>query len=230
MDSPHMLIPPVTPGGMSGRMLQNLIATDSPLIVEVGANDGSHTLDFLKLFPRARIFAFEPDSRAFAKLKARVANRGVALFNVAVGGKDGEAEFHVSGGLPPNSSPEMQTYYAQGWDQSGSLRAPKTHTAVWPWCRFEKTISVPVKRLDTWTRENGIERIDFIWADVQGAEGDLIQGGRETLSKTRFFYTEYSNDEWYEGQPNLAQLATLLPDFRILERYARDVLFKNKTL
>jgi 2-O-methyltransferase len=226
---PTVVLPAVTPGGITGSLTKNLLGTDAPLIVEIGANDGSHTLVF-KLFLRPKIFAFEPDPRAFAKLKRRVANKGVALFNVAIGSKDGEAEFHMSSGLPPNMPPEMEGYYAQGWDRSGSLHTPKTHTTAWPWCKFEKTISVPVKRLDSWLHENGIERIDFVWADAQGAEGDLIEGGREAFARTRFFYTEYSNDEWYEGQPNLAQLIALLPNFSVLQRYSMDVLFKNNTL
>ncbi|MEN9248224.1 MAG: hypothetical protein Q6L50_08560 [Gloeomargarita sp. GMQP_bins_120] len=36
---------------------------------------------------------------------------------------------------------------------------------------------------------------DFIWADVQGAEVDLIQGGLQALANTRYFYTEYANTE-----------------------------------
>jgi hypothetical protein len=84
-----------------------------------------------------------------------------------------------------------------------------------------------VKRLDTWAAQNGIARVDFIWADVQGAEGDLISGGKDTLARTRFFYTEYSNDEWYEGQPTLAQIMDMLPNFRILQRYPMDVLLEN---
>jgi 2-O-methyltransferase len=225
-----VVLPAVTPGGITAGLMKNLVGTDAPLIVEVGANDGSHTMEFCKHFPRARIFAFEPDPRAFAKLKVRAASRGVALFNMAIGSKDGEAEFHMSSGLPPDASPEMLAHYTQGWDQSGSLRAPKTHTTIWPWCKFEKTISVPVKRLDSWLHENGAERIDFLWADVQGAEGDLIKGGRKALARTRFFHTEYSNDEWYEGQPNLAQLMALLPNFSVLQRYSMDVLFKNNAL
>jgi len=41
---------------------------------------------------------------------------------------------------------------------------------------------------------------------MQGAEGDLIAGGQETVANTHYLYTEYSDDEWYEGQPTLAQL------------------------
>jgi 2-O-methyltransferase len=149
---------------------------------------------------------------------------------MAIGAIDGEAEFHASSGLPPNFPPEERFNYSQGWDQSGSLRPPKTHKIVWPWCKFEKTMIVQVRRLDSWIRENDLHQIDLIWADTQGAEGELIAGAVEALIKTRFFYTEYSNDEWYEGQPNLTQIANMLPNFSIVHRFTMDVLFKNTTM
>jgi hypothetical protein len=64
---------------------------------------------------------------------------------------------------------------------------------------------------------------------MQGAEGDLISGGRSTLGHTRYLYTEYSDEEWYEGQPNLARLIDMLPNFSVLKRYPMDVLFKNNS-
>ena len=85
-------------------------------------------------------------------------------------------------------------------------------------------------RLDTWTAENGLEAVDFIWADVQGAEGDLIAGARQTLARTRYFYTEYSNEEWYQGQPSLADIIEMLSGFDIVARYSMDALFANRAL
>lgn len=221
---------PVTPGILNLAYLRELVDNSASVVLEIGANDGSHTLQFLKLFPLARIYAFEPDPRALAKLKANVSDPRVSVFDMAIGAEDGQAEFHVSSGLPPDASPEDRLNYAQGWDQSGSLRPPKTHRTVWPWCKFEDKISVQVRRLDSWARENGVEQIDLIWADTQGAEGDLIAGGRETLARTRFLYTEYSNNEWYEGQPNLRQIANMLPGFEILHRFSMDGLFRNVAL
>jgi FkbM family methyltransferase len=223
-------LPPITPGALNPDYLRYVVGGDARVIVEIGANDGTHTRGFLKLFPNAKIYAFEPDRRAVAKLKANVTDSRVSVFDIAIGAKDGEAEFHVSSGLPPNASAQDRINLPEGWDQSGSLRAPKTHTAVWPWCKFEKKSVVPVKRLDSWARENGIDRVDLIWADTQGAEGDLIAGGAEVLARTRFFYTEYSNDEWYEGQPSLNQIAEMLPGFTILHRFAMDALFKNSAI
>ena len=74
------------------------------------------------------------------------------------------------------------------------------------------------------------EIVDFIWADLQGAEGDLVAGGQATLAKTRYLYAEYSNEEWYEGQPTLQQLMDMLPNFAILHRFTIEVLLKNTAL
>jgi FkbM family methyltransferase len=221
-------LPPVSPGELDPHYLKQLLGADAALILEIGANDGTHTSRFLTDFPSATIYAFEPDPRASAKFKARTHQDRVHLFEFAIGAEDGESEFHASSGLPDGMPLSEQKSYPLGWDQSGSLRAPKSHTAVWPWVKFETKIKIAVKRLDTWAKEYGIETVDLIWADMQGAEGDLIAGGKDTLARTRYLYTEYSDDEWYEGQPTLAQLAKMLPSFSIIRRYPMDVLFKNR--
>jgi FkbM family methyltransferase len=175
---------PVIPGEISPDSLRDLLGTDAPVILDIGANDGTHTKTFLKLFPKAIIYAFEPDPRAVARFRANI-NIGdprVKLFEGAIGDQDGEAEFHVSSGFPPGTTPEHKVKFPLGWDLSGSLRAPKKHKEIWPWCKFESTIKVPVLRLDTWADFNDVRKIDFIWADTQGAEGDLITGGKMTLA------------------------------------------------
>ena len=99
-----------------------------------------------------------------------------------------------------------------------------------PWCTFDQLIKVKTLTLDTWCKNEGVEGIDFIWADVQGAEGDLISGGKQALARTRYLYTEYSNRELYEGQLRLQTLLSLVPDFTIVHRFAADVLLKNTRL
>jgi len=220
-------LPAIKPGLIDAAYFRSVVGIDAKVIVEIGANNGGHTGDFLKMFPSAKIYCFEPDKRAAAKFRAKINDPRVTLFELAIGAEDGETEFHVSSGLPPNS-PEAQKLYPQGWDQSGSIRPPKTHTKVWPWVTFEQKTRVRVQRLDTWAKTHGIEKIDLIWADVQGAESDLILGALNTLKSTRVFYTEYSNDEWYEGQASLTQLVDMLPDFELTDRFSMDVLFKNK--
>jgi FkbM family methyltransferase len=139
-----------------------LIGSDARVILEIGAHHGEHTVAFYKIFPNATIYAFEPDPRAIAKFKANISNPRIRLFESAIGVKDGKTKFHLSSGLPPNISPAEAAYYPQGWDQSGSLRTPKTHRTKWPWCKFDSTITVKVQSLDSWARKHGIGAVEFI--------------------------------------------------------------------
>ena len=208
--------------------LPALLGKDDPVILDIGCNDGEHTTQFLKWFPESRVYAFEPDARARSRYDKSVFSFRATLFDIALGSKDGEAEFYPSNGFPTQ---EWRDHIPAGWDKSGSLRKPLEHLAMFPWCKFDPPVKVKVKRLDTWASEHGIDHIDLIWADVQGAEADLIEGGREALRRTRYFYTEYANEELYEGEIGLAQICDLLPCFEIMAIYrGGNALFKNKEM
>jgi 2-O-methyltransferase len=221
-------LPPITSGRYDLAQLPLLILNDKPVILDIGCNDGTHTSQFLKLFKNATVFSFEPDPRAQKRFKEQVTDPRATLFEMAISAEDGMVDFHVSGGLP--RATELRARFPDGWDQSGSIRTPKKHLEVHPWCKFDQTIRIKTMRLDTWSEANHIGLIDFIWADVQGAEIDLITGGRNTLMRTCYLYTEYSNDELYEGQLNLRALLDLLPDFEVVYRFDNDVLLKNKII
>jgi FkbM family methyltransferase len=207
------------------KTIVSLVNKPNPTILDIGCNDGTDTLAFLSLFPDARIFSFEPDPRAAQKFRAKVDSPRAQFFSIAVGAEDGRVQFYQSSGNPAEVD-DMPS-----WDLSGSIRKPKAHLRVHPWCTFEQQIEIPLLRLDTWAAEHNVHDVDFIWADMQGAEGDLIIGGEKTLTNTRYLYTEYSNDELYEGQPTLDQLKSMLPSgFELLELYQNDVLFRNTRL
>lgn len=212
----------VSPGTLAPEEIPALLGKANPTIIEVGANCGQTTQEMLRVMPGATIYAFEPDPRAIAKFHRTLTHQNVHLFECAVGSLNGSTTFYQSSGGEDLAGCE------EGWDLSGSIRKPCTHLRVWPWVKFEKQIEVPVTTLDTWANRYGIHGADFLWADVQGAEGDLINGARSLLGSTAYFYTEYSNDEWYEGQISLAELIQQLPGFELIRRYPMDALFRNK--
>jgi FkbM family methyltransferase len=201
--------------------IRDLVGRPDPVILEVGANAGTHSKLFLDTFPDCRLFCFEPDVRAIARWKRAINDRRALLAPIALGATDGNVPFHVSGGLETPQRPD-------GYDKSGSLRAPKTVLQRWPFLTFPKTTEIQCMQLDTWLASTNLDRIDFIWADVQGAEEDLILGAGRALQITRFFYTEYSNEEWYEGQINLSGLIEALPDFEVAALFPADVLFRRQ--
>jgi len=186
--------------------------------LELGAHIGLDTAK-LAAFPGVQLHTFEPDPSNV------VPERYNVTFNrAAVASKDGELPFHRSewrGDVP--------------WTCSGSIHKPTGHLTAYPDVEFGETIMVPTVALDTYCREHGIERIDFIWADIQGAERDMILGARETLKHTRYLYTEYCDTPLYDGQPTLGEIFILLPGWRMLANWPSgeafaDVLLENGAL
>jgi 2-O-methyltransferase len=193
------------------------------LFIEVGANDGSDTRRLLGAFPSMTIECFEPDARAIRLWRRTVRDDRARLHECAIGATDGVTSFFMSSGAPQGREHE----FPEGWHLSGSIRRPTGHLGTYPWCEFPTETEVTVRSLDSWSKEFGIGAVDFIWADVQGAERDLIEGGLKTLARTRFLYTEYSEAELYEGQRGLKELLEMLPGWSIHTQFSGDVLLQN---
>jgi FkbM family methyltransferase len=213
---------PMEHGHLTVAELKPLIGRDDPTILEIGANVGQTTEDMLREMPRSRIYCFEPEPRAIKKFKERISSPNVSLFECAVGDRNGVVTFNQSTGEGA----------AKDWDQSGSIRKPKLHLQTWPTVKFETQIEVPIVRLDDWAIDKTLDQVDLIWADVQGAESDLIAGGASVIRSTRFFFTEYGAIEWYEGQISLDELCGPLFDLGLVlyRKFSMDALFVNKNL
>ena len=209
--------------------VKRLVGTESPFILEIGCNDGTDTLRFLDEMPGATIHCFEPDPRPIERFKSNLdGDQRVHLHEVAVCDKDGEAVFHGSSGQVPNPSPSAAHYWhLPECDLSGSLYRPTGHLKATPWMSWpeERQFMTRTIRLDSWLQFYDPPAIDFIWADVQGAEHTLIQGATEALARTRYFYTEFYDRPMYQGQQPLAKLRNLLPRFTLEGTHGHNALF-----
>lgn len=201
-----------------------LIGREDPVILELGCNDGGDSRRLLEAFTGVRLHCFEPDSRPLARFN--IQDSRCVLHQIAIAAEDGPLDLHLSGGLPPDGR-------MTDWDLSSSIHLPTRHLAVHPWCTFDRTSQVEGRRLDSWLAEHAeIATIDLIWVDFQGAEGDLIRGGRKSLrQKTRYLYTKFCNSPMYEGQITRKQILAQLPEFEcigIFEGY--KMLLRNRVL
>lgn len=211
--------------------IASLVSRSNATILEIGANDGTDTRRLAKLFPYGDVIAFEPDPRAAQRFRARTDDARIHLFEIAIGAEIGKTIFHQSGGTwPYGEDQRLLQGIPLDWDQSGSIRKPKLHVEVYPWVKFDNDIEVSITTLDKWAEETGVKLVDFIWADVQGAEVDLIKGAQSMLRWSRYLYTEFSKIELYDGAPNVEEISSLLPDFELLEIFEQDALFINKNL
>ena len=204
-----------------------------PIFVEFGMCDGYHSQLMINLLSSSgkpfTYNGFEPNYELFKNIRL-LYNQDlgkVSIFNVAVGGKNDIADFYISGGFGIENG---QSYYA-----SSSIRKPKLVLEYWKGMTFEKQ-QIQVITFDNHIKANNLDGkiIDFVWADIQGAEIDLIKGGKKAFENVKYFYTEYCNKELYDGLIGLDEICKMLPYFEVVYDYAGeifgDVLLKNTKL
>lgn len=166
------------------------------LIVDLGANTGDWTADVLAAIPSARILAVEPYPVAHARLSQRFAEATtVRVEGRAVSSTIGDATFHVA-----------------ARDVFGSLLRPEPELeAVYgPDARTTSSITVPTVTLDHLV---GGEPVSLLKVDVQGAELDVFEGGRNTLASTQAVLIEVNFVSHYRGGSGFADVHDALGDF-----------------
>ncbi len=211
-------------------IIKNLELNSDSIVFEIGSHMGFDTEELYKLSNHAIIHGFEPDPRNYAILMERSINNIAKLNNVAVSDVNGDTDFYLSSGVLPH--PTGNDYYDNNdWTASSSLYKFKNHTEIYPWCKTSEVIKVKTITLDEYCKSNNIDKIDFIWMDVQGAEYLVFKGAKDILEKTKYIYTEYSNDELYEGQKNLSDMLSILPgEWLSIECEGDNVLLKNQNI
>lgn len=180
---------------------KDLVARESPVIFEIGANNGDDSVKLLNEFVNPIYHGFEPDKEVFNILEQRLSsfNGKIYLTCAAVSDFSGEAEFYVAN----------NTY-------SSSLKKPVLHKEIYPSVLFDKKTIVKTITLDQYASDNNISYCDLAWIDVQGAEDLVIKGGTEFFKNTKYIYTEFSNVELYEKALNQFGIIELLPYFKMV--------------
>lgn len=179
-------------------IMRNLVAAETPLIIDAGAHVGLAAARFRELFPRAMIHCFEPFPESFERLKTSVGQRApIELHKVALAAADGQAEFSVNRNSATNSLLASDQDAARYWRSD----APKT----------TNTLTVPTQALEEFARERKIDAIDILKMDVQGGEYEVLKGAAELLSRQAIglIYMELITAPTYVGQHRMREYLDL---------------------
>lgn len=213
--------------------VRQLLGKDNARILEIGASDGTDTVEFLEAFPKGRIDCFECDPLAIRLWKQKIPgdHPRAKLWEFALGEKTGRATFHQSGGRPPAAQWEG----LERWHYSGSLLPPDKHSEYETWLTFPTKIDVEVVALDDWMGEQfgrAWPIWDFAWVDVQGAEANVLRGGQRLVwQRLRYWYCEAHCKPYYHGQATLQEIRSLLPGFVFQSEHSgENFLFRSMEL
>ncbi len=183
------------------KELELLFESSSKLVIfDIGACEGEDSVKFSRQFPNAKIYTFEPLPKNIKRIKENFKTYGVKnakVYPLALSNKAGRATFHVSSGKPPD-------VHDKDWDygnKSSSLLPPGLTKKVHGWLKFKDKISVKTERLDSFLIKEGIDEIDFVYMDVQGAEMMVLDGAGEFIKKIKAIWLEVESVELYKNQP-----------------------------
>lgn len=147
--------------------------SETPFVLDCGANIGMATIYFKWRFPKSTIIAYEPDPEIFKLLKKNVERnrlQGVQLRNVALSGVAGSVDFYVHSKI------------------AGSL-INSTHAG-----RIAEEARSCV-RVDAVTLSSEVKdrNVDFLKMDIEGGERDVFRelDGSDGLRRIKEGVVEY---------------------------------------
>jgi FkbM family methyltransferase len=146
-------------------IIRPLIPKDG-VVFDIGSHAGQYTKLFARLVPQGQVWSFEPAPYALSILRPAV--RLNRLQNVAIrtcGLGDREGEFFLSTPLK----------------EGGSYRFGLAHLGEET--RNARRQRVPITTIDRVVAEEGIERVDFIKADIEGWELRMLHGGETAIAR-----------------------------------------------
>ena len=133
--------------------------------VDIGSNIGYYVLlENMKIGKNGKIWAIEPSPENFSTLKENIElqnGENIKAFNFAIGDKNGEIEFVIS----------KKSNWSKVKSENESVDSEN------------KVINVPLKTLDSFAKENNLERVNLLRMDVEGYENKIILGATQFLNQ-----------------------------------------------
>ncbi len=154
-----------------------------PLIIDCGANIGLSIIYFKKLFPNAKIIAFEPDKEIFNSLSTNINNSNFSdtkLINKALWSEETTLNF-----------------FSEGAD--GGRLALKSDK--------KNIINVKTLKLSSYLKN---QEVDFLKIDIEGAETTVLQECQEYLKNVKNIFVEYHS--FSNKKQDLSKILKILED------------------
>jgi 2-O-methyltransferase len=171
-------------------------------VVIVGANDGSEINRLKHSYPKSRFLCFEPSPQWFDALSRNFRT----------------VDFVEARKLALSNSSGMATFHELPMAGNGSLLPPDL--AKWSIFNQQEDNKVTAFQVQLSTLDveaKSLERIDLLWIDVQGAEGQVLRGSFNTLHRVEAVFLEVAlTDSPYQGALCFSQLDDLLKSFGFL--------------
>jgi len=166
------------------------IVGESPVIFDVGANEGRYAGMISTIFPQGKLYSFEPHPKSYDRLSKRGVDGN--FFQIAVGAENKRCTLYERVDHPDGS--EMASVHEKVITEFHGVESVK--------------IDVEMKTIDTIMKEQNIDCVDFLKIDVEGHELAVIEGATEAIKQGNIKVIQYEFNH-----PNIESKA-FMRDFR----------------
>lgn len=174
------------------RRVQKLLP-ENPVILEAGGRFGEDTKNMKHIWPGATMHVFEPVPSSFEIMKKNVVGLSdVFCYPYALADYEGKTQMYTNENNPGAAS----IGYPVEWNKHEF--------------DTDHPIQVPCTTINAWAARNNIEKIDFMWLDMEGYELYALQYSLDILHSVRAIYTEISFTSVREGSCSYRALREFL--------------------
>ncbi len=174
-------------------------------VLDCGAKGGNEETKWGFLEDRVIIYGFDPDKDECERLNLHAKMRGTKHFYypLCLGGDNSDSrKFYMTKQEYSHSLYPPDEKQNERWKQfaGNKIISGKDNLSL------SRVIDIKTTNLDTWAEQNNISDVDYIKLDVQGAELEILSGGRNLLKKSLGLEIEVEFTELYIGQPLFADV------------------------
>ena len=156
-------------------------------------------------FSASIIYSFEPDPESFDLLTKRDYT-DVNYFNLALSSKIGELSFFRNEISHTNSLFKVNL---ESKDSIGITKAKNSGNVDF-FNNFNSEVKVKTSTLDEICKNNSIHLIDLLKIDVQGAECEVLKGGKNIMRNIKVIIIEISFFDYYENNTTFLDVETII--------------------
>jgi len=139
--------------------MEGVSLNEGDFVIDAGANVGLFSIfSSKKVTEKGKVFSFEPMENVISFLRNNIQSNkrtNIEIFQMALGEEEKEVFFSSDGGF-------------EGYSK-----------------HFGESKNIPVHQItiDNFVEKNKIEKINFIKADIEGSERDMLRGGEKTIKR-----------------------------------------------
>ena len=182
------------------EILKNLLFINKKLkftpdiIIDIGAANGTWAKTARYLFPKAKLFIFEPIPDSFKNIEGVFNNdENSFLFNFALDNKNRMTDFHLNDFSYSSSILEMT----------------EKQKSDFPITQNDRIIKIKSYRFDS-LEEIDLSKKVLMKIDVQGLELRVLEGFGKKIENPDIIILEMNLENYYKSQPNYAEIFSFM--------------------